>query len=217
MAIADLSKFLTIFLVALVCLLTTLLWATPNVYSEVEGKSWSFVASRPGGRVSVFLGKFLASFFVSFAISLIAISLCVMISARSFGLQNPQHLWISMSSVFLMGSLVYSAIFSLIGTLFIKRAMVVAAGYLLASDIILASLPGAIINLLTVRFHLQELGIAWIGWFVPAFPEAEYRDTFPVILPPWGHVAILLGITLVTLGVGSWVIVNREYVTQDDS
>ena len=217
MVIADLSKLLTIFLVALVCLLTALLWATPNVYAEVEGKSWSFVASRPGGRVSIFMGKFLASFLVSFAISLIAISLCVLISVRSFGLQNPQQLWISMASVFLFGCMVYSAIFSMIGTLFIKRAMVVAAGYLFASDIVLASVPGAIVNLLTVRFHLQELGIAWIGWFIPEAQEEEYRMVFADTLPTWGHVVVLILFTAVALGIGCWVIVNREFITQDDS
>ena len=217
MAIEDLSTMLTLFLVALVCLLTTLLWATPNVYSEVEGKSWSFVASRPGGRVSVFLGKYLASFLVSFCISLIAVSLCVLISARSFGLQDPQHLWLSMTAVFLMGCMVYSAVFSMIGTLFIKRAMVVAAGYLFASDIILASIPGALVNQITIRYHLQELGFAWIGWFVPEAPEDQYRMIFGEAMPTWIHVAVLVAIGLLTLGIGCWVIVNREYITQDDS
>jgi len=38
----DSAQFLTVFLVALVMLLGLLLWATPNVYSELEGKSWLF-------------------------------------------------------------------------------------------------------------------------------------------------------------------------------
>ncbi|MDG1872623.1 MAG: hypothetical protein P8J27_01835 [Mariniblastus sp.] len=218
MAIQDFTKLLTVFLVALVCLLTALLWATPNVYSEIEGKSWGFIASRPGGRVSVFLGKFLASFFVSFSISTIAISLCVLIANRSFGMQDAQGLWISMCSVFLIGCMVYSAVFSMIGTLFIKRAMVIAAGYLFGSDIVLASIPGAIINQLTIRYHLQEIGIAWMGWFLPApATEIEYRMIFGQPWPSFVHVLILLGIVALTLGIGCWTIVNREYITADDS
>ena len=217
-SILDYTRLLTVFLVALVCLLTALLWATPNVYSEIEGKSWGFIASRPGGRISVFLGKFLASFFVSFSISVIAISLCIFLADRSLGIPDSQSLWIAICGVFLLGSLVYSAVFSMIGTLFIKRSMVVAAGYLLGFEIILATIPDALINKLTIRFHLQELGIAWIGWFLPSpSTEADYRNLYGDALPIWIHIIIIIGIATLALSVGGWTIVNREYITKDDS
>ena len=217
LAILDFTKLLTVFLVALVCLLTTLLWATPNVYSEIEGKSWGFIASRPGGRISVFLGKFLASFLVSFGVSVVAISLCIFLADRSFGIPDSQQLWLAICGVFLLGCLVYSAVFSMIGTLFIKRSMVVAAGYLFGSDVILASIPGALISKLTVRFHLQELGIAWIGWFMPSpSTEADYRLIYGEALPFWIHIIVILGLSALALAVGGWTIVNREYITKDD-
>jgi len=216
--ILDYTRLLTVFLVSLVCLLTALLWATPNVYSEIEGKSWGFLASRPSGRISVFLGKFLASFFVSFGISVVAISLCVFLADRSFGVPDSQRLWLAICGVFLFGSLVYSAVFSMIGTLFIKRSMVVAAGYLFGSDVLLASIPGALISKLTIRFHLQELGIAWIGWFLPSpSTEADYRLIYGDALPFWIHILVLIGISALALAVGGWTIVNREYITKDDS
>ena len=216
--ILDYTRLLTVFLVALVCLLTALLWATPNVYSEIEAKSWGFIACRPGGRVSVFLGKFLASFLVSFGVSVIAISLCILLADQSFGVPDSQGLWIAICSVFLLGSFVYSAVFSMIGTLFIKRSMVIAAGYLFGSDIILASIPGALISKLTIRYHLQELGIAWIGWFLPSpSTEADYRLIFGEALPSWIHVLVLFGIAALALAIGGWTIVNREYITKDDA
>ena len=194
------------------------LWATPNVYSEIEAKTWGFIASRPGGRISVFLGKFLASFFVSFGVSVIAISLCIFLADRSFGVPDPQRLWIAISGVFLLASLVYSAVFSMIGTFFIKRSMVVAAGYLLGFDVLLASIPGALISKLTIRLHLQELGIAWIGWFLPSpSTEADYRLIYGDALPFWIHIVVLIGIAGLALAVGGWTIVNREYITKDDS
>ena len=212
------STFLTILLVSIVCLLSLLLWATPNVHSELEGKSWSFIASRPGGRVSVFLGKFLASFLVSFAISLIAISLCVLIANRMLGSGNPQRLWLSLSGVYLLGCAVYAAIFSMLGTLFIKRSMVVAAGYVIGSDFVLASIPGALINKLTIRYHLQEIGISWLGWFFPSFmPEKDYRIVYGEAWPTIWHVLIIFGITAAMLAIGGWIIVNREYITTDES
>ena len=217
-AILDYTRLLTVFLVALVCLLTALLWATPNVYSEIEGKTWGFIASRPGGRISVFLGKFLASFFVSFGVSVVAISLCIFLADRSLGVPDSQRLWVAICGVFLFGSFVYSAVFSMIGTLFIKRSMVVAAGYLLGSDVLLASIPGALISKLTIRFHLQELGIAWIGWFLPSpSTEADYRLIYGDALPFWIHIVVVVAIATLTLVVGSWTIVNREYITKDDA
>jgi len=182
--VQDFATLLTLLLVSLVCLLSLLLWATPNVYSELEGKSWSFVASRPGGRISIFIGKFLAALVVSFSISLIAISLCVMLSANRLGIRDPQMLWISLCGIYFLGCCVYGAVFSLIGTYFIKRSMVVAAGYLIGSDMVLASVPGALINKLTIRYHLQEIGINWLGWFFPAFStEEDYRMVFGEACP----------------------------------
>lgn len=210
------STFAIVLLVAIVCLLSLLLWATPNVSSELEGKSWSFIASRPGGRVSVLLGKFLASFFVSFGISLVAITLCVLLTDRLLGGVDSVRQWAALSGVYMLGCMVYSAIFSLFGTLFIKRSMVVAAGYLIGSDVVLAFIPGALINKLTIRFHLQEIGLNWIGWFVP-IPENDYRIAYGEAWPIWLHVSVILMVVLSTLAFGAWVVVNREYITADDT
>lgn len=216
--IQDVATLITVLLVSLVCLLSLLLWATPNVYSELEGKSWSFIASRPGGRISVLLGKFLASFVVSFGISLLAISLCVAMAAQRLGINDPQMLWLSLCGVYLLGCGVYAAVFSLIGTFFIKRAMVVAAGYLIGSDIVLASIPGALINKLTIRYHLQEIGIHWMGWFFPApSTEMDYRLVFGEAMPVGFHLAVIVGITIASLAFGIWIIVNREYITSDQT
>jgi ABC-type transport system involved in multi-copper enzyme maturation permease subunit len=216
-SVQDVSRLLTILMVAMVCLLSLMLWATPNISSELEGKSWSFIASRPGGRISVFLGKFLASFAVAFSISMIAVTLCVVISNRMFGIADASRLWLAMGGVFFAACLVYSAVFSMIGTIFIKRAMVVAAGYIIGSDIVLASIPGALINKFTLRYHLQELGIRWVGWFMPGTAESEYRQVFGTGWSTWLHISVLVAIMSLALSIGCWVIVNREYVISDES
>lgn len=211
------STFAMLCLVSMVCLLSLLLWATSNVNSELEGKSWKFIASRPGGRISVFLGKFLAAFVVSFMICTISISLSVLAIDGMLHIPGPERLWLSTMGIYFLGCLIYSALFSMIGTLFIKRGMVVAAGYLVAADLILASVPGAMVNKLTTRFHLQEIGIQWLGWFLPGDAEREYRLMYGDAWPTWLHVVILLSATAMALGVGMWVIVSREYVTSDEA
>ncbi|MEL7498610.1 MAG: hypothetical protein AAFN77_13470 [Planctomycetota bacterium] len=215
----DYSTFLSVFLVALVVLLSLLLWATPNVYSELEGKSWSFVASRPGGRISVYLGKFLASVVVSYGIAFIAATACVILQKVLLNILEPMKIWLSMNLVFFLASLIYSALFSTIGTIFIKRAMLVGAAFLIGFDVILGLMPNAIINKLTVRFHLQEIGVGTMGWFFPTDigPESEYRQIFGEAWPTWVHVLVVLGATVALMAFGIYVIVKREYVTADET
>ena len=215
----DSAQFLAVFLSALVLLLSLLLWATPNVYSELEGKSWLFVASRPAGRTLIFLGKFMASVVVSLAICFTAITLCVLVIRSTNETINPIRLWLSMNVVYFLATLIYAAVFSLIGVVFVKRAMVVGAGFLIGFDVFLATLPGALINRFTVRHHLQEIGIATMGWFFPANAgsEQDYRNIYGQEWSTWIHVAIVLSVTLLLLIIGTKVISSREYVTADQS
>ena len=106
----DSAQFLAVFLVALVMLLGLLLWATPNVYSELEGKSWLFIASRPHGRTSVFLGKFMASVLVSLMICFIAVSLCVLVIHHNNETIEPINLWLAMNFVYFLATLILSLI-----------------------------------------------------------------------------------------------------------
>lgn len=215
----DSAQFLAVFLTALVLLLSLLLWATPNVYSELEGKSWLFVASRPAGRTLIFLGKFMASVVVSLAICFTAITLCVLVIRSTNETINPIRLWLSMNVVYFLATLIYAAVFSLIGVVFVKRAMVVGAGFLIGFDVFLATLPGALINRFTVRHHLQEIGIATMGWFFPANAgsEQDYRNIYGQEWATWIHVTIVLSVTLLLLIIGTKVISSREYVTADQS
>jgi hypothetical protein len=210
------TPFLIIFLTSLVCLLSLLLWATPNVYSELEGRGWGFVASRPGGRIAIYLGKYAASVILSFSLSLLALSLSILIANRLNLISEPKQLWLSLAAIFLLASLSYGAVFSMLGTIFFKRAMVVAAGYLVGSEFFIASIP-ALIGKLTLRFHLQELGIHWIGFFLPVDSEPEYRMIFGSAMPVWIHLFALFAAATITLIVGAIVITHRQYITSDES
>ena len=85
------SDLLIMVLVSIVAFLSQLLWATPNIYTELEGKSWIFVASRPRGRTALFLGKYLSAVGFSFAVCFISISLCLAIRtyAPPQSMENP--------------------------------------------------------------------------------------------------------------------------------
>ncbi len=210
------TPFAIVFLVSLVTLLSLLLWATPNVYSELEGKSWAFVASRPGGRVSIYGGKFLAAVIVSFLIALIALTLCVLVANQHLSLPHPERLWLSLLAIFALACFVYGAVFSMLGALFFKRGMVVAAGYLIGSEVFLATVP-AVVSKLTMRYHLQELGIHWIGFFVPFDSEYEYRALFGEAWPVWLLILVLIGAGIAALVIGGFAITNKEYITSEEN
>ncbi len=207
------TPLLTITLTGLVCLLSLILWATPNVSAELEGKSWVFIASRPGGRISIFLGKYLAAISVSFTICIIAISLCTFLINSQLPTGDAVNFWISLSGLFFLACLAYGGIFSLLGVLFIKRAMTFSVGFVIGADLIMGSVPGVLMNKSSILYHLQEISLVWLGWFLPSNSETGYRAIFGEGYSVTAHILIIFGVTLVTLCIGAWAIVNREYIT----
>jgi hypothetical protein len=59
----------------LVCLLGLLLWITPLVQTEVEGKTWPYLAVRPAGKLPVLLGKYAAGVFWTMLTGWVALAL----------------------------------------------------------------------------------------------------------------------------------------------
>ncbi len=206
--------FALVFLVALVCLLMLLLWATPNVHSELEGKTWHFLVVRPGGRIGCFLGKYLVAVVVSFVTALVSLTGCVVVVDRYGGLEDPLYTLGCLAAVYGLACIVYGAIFSLIGTIFIKRAMLVGAGFLIGVEGILAGLP-AVVCKITMSYHLREIGIKWLDWFVP-YSKEEYRFQFGPAWPTWMHINCILLMTIVALIAGMIVITNRQYITSEE-
>ena len=211
------TDLLILILVGMVSVLAQLLWATPNVYSELEGKSWIFLASRPRGRISLFLGKYLSSVFFSFAICLIAITLCLFIKTYvpPRTMTNPFPDWVGLSGVALVSCFVYSAIFSLIGTLFQKRAMVLGVAYFVMSDVVIANVP-AIISRFTGRFHLQGIASNWLGWMHPILTSSEYKDLFGDYSANF-HLTCLASGVLVILTIGCIAVTTRQYITAEET
>ena len=202
-----------IFLVTIVCVLSLLLWATTNVYSDLEGKSWIFLATRPRGRIAVLLGKYIAAVVQAFVIAEIAIALSILLTPGGT-FSDPTQFWISLSGVILIACFVYGAILSLIGTLFYRRAMVIGAGYLIAVELLLANVPALVCNF-TVRRHLFDLGVRWIGWFFPG-ADSMYRIQYGWY-PQWVNLAALGAMAVVALMVACHIVQTREYLTADET
>lgn len=210
-----LHDMLILTLVSIVAILAQLLWATPNVYTELEAKSWIFLASRPRGRIALFLGKYLSAVAFSFAVCFGAITLCLILRTYIRSTEvNPFSTWLGMIGSALICCLTYSAIFSLIGTIFNKRAMVFGAAYIILSEVILANVP-AIISNFTARFHLQLIAAEWIGWFLP-IPQEQFVQIYGE--SSFGfHFTCIIGAILFLLVAGCIVVTSREFITSDET
>jgi ABC-type transport system involved in multi-copper enzyme maturation permease subunit len=61
----------------LTCVLALMLWATPMVHSELEARTWPYLAVRPGGKTAVLLGKYLSAVAWTIAVAWLSLTLSI--------------------------------------------------------------------------------------------------------------------------------------------
>lgn len=200
------------------CLLGLLLWATPFLYSELEGKTWIFLAVRPGGRGSVMFGKYLSAVSWTASAALVAVTFSVIL-VRS---PAPFQLWWVLSGLVLLSALAYGSLYLFLGVLFHRRATVMAVAYTLLFEFLVAYIP-AMINKLTIQFRLRALLVRWMDW------DAELellsrRGPDSTILrellgnePIWLHLTVLGGTTIVLLSLTYALLHSREFISADET
>lgn len=207
-------------LCGMICMLSLLLWATSNVYAELEGKSWTFITTRPYGRLSILFGKYIIAFVLSFLIGWVALSLCMLVSWDVEFTTQEYHskftIWFYLSVMLFLASMVYAAIFSFLGVVIQRRAMVFAVVYFGVVELVCASIP-AIIGKLAMSFHMFCLLFGWLGWIIPD-PEGA-REFVGLYNPqhPWVHLSAIFMMTFLMLAMSAFVIRVREYITLEDA
>ncbi len=188
-----------------ITLLGLLLWATPVVHSELEGRTWIFVAVRPRGRVSILLGKYLAAVAWTVLAGWTSASVCILIIHP----QHPWQLWLVINALVLLSSVAYGALYCMIGTLIQQRAMVIAVAYTLIFEFLISLVP-ALFNKLTISYRLRNLLFNWMSW------RDQLDPNIRVIMgdePSWLHLVVLGCITVALLVAAIQIIQRTEYVT----
>ena len=186
------------------CLLSLLLWVTPLVFSELEGRSWIYLASRPGGRTSVMLGKYFAGVLRTVLAGWAAITLCTIIA-------RPPHMIRDMGVMYLTvvaASFTYGALYTLIGVTFHRRATVIAAAYTMIIEVAVSWVP-AVINQLTVAYHLRSVFADLIG------QRPAWKQQFSSA-SPWSHLLFMLVLSTTFLFLANLVLNRSQYVKADD-
>ena len=189
-----------------VCVMGMFLWATPAIHAELEGRTWSYLAVRSGGKGSVLLGKYLAAVAWTVPAALVGLTLAITILRPHDNLQ----LWAVFSVLVVQSSLAYGALYMLFGVIFLRKAMVVAVAYTILVEIVLAFVP-AVIRQFAVQFHLRCLLARWMEWKLPPDAKLLFGEA-----PAWQHVLILLGATVALLTAAVCILRQRELVRADE-
>ncbi len=194
------------------CLMGMLLWATPAVYWELETKTWTYLAVRPGGRGSILVGKYLAAVVWTLISAWLSLAVCLCVLSTDM---NVMPLVVPFGKLALLSCVVYGAIFILLSVLFLQRAMAAAVAYTALMEVLVAWLP-ATINQFSVQYRLRGLLVSWIS-----FSESRHGPMFDRLFtgsdPPSQHLLILLASTVVLLLAATWILRHRELVRPDEA
>lgn len=200
-----LSTFLVFVYLQVLLVLVALLLGTGLVTSDAEAKTLPYLLVRPLSRGSLLLGKFLGAWCAASLLACASMLLCtlLLLGADGFTAAGPwvgrvPHFWI----VLVVGTLAYGALFTLVGLVFPRPAIV---GLFLAFgwENLIQFLPGWIKSL-TVRHHLAAL--------VPA--QSVPADVLALLQPPGVVAALawLLGSTALFLAASVVLFARRDFV-----
>jgi ABC-2 type transport system permease protein len=187
--------------------LAALFYATSLVADEVEGKTLTYLLTRPVRRPSVLLGKFLAYVATTLALTLPAtvVTFFLLVTVHGFSGVGPAvpDLLRDLGAMSLT-LVVYGAFFTLLGVL-LRRPMIPGLLFLFVWEL-LANLPG----------YLPRLTLsAWARSLVRHRPPEEgFSGLFAQVLPWDLSLLVLSGATVVFLGLAFWIFAGREYVME---
>lgn len=195
----------------LVSMLGTFSWTAPAISAELEQHSWTYLAIRPGGRTALLCGKYLAAVLWVMPALLVGLVLSL---AISWGELPPGTVWQmgwALVGLACLSCPAYAALYLLLGTLFPRRAMVIAVVYSLIFELVVSLVP-ALINKLTIQFRLRALLVRWSDLQFGATDSFVFTELIGSA-PARRHVFILLGYTAALLLAAVWWVRRREYAT----
>ncbi|MBN1443102.1 MAG: hypothetical protein JXA90_10345 [Planctomycetes bacterium] len=204
----EVGFILYVLVVRMLCPLTLLLWSTPAIHAEIEGRTWGYVAVRPGGRTAILLGKYLAAVAWSTALGWISVTIFLV---RVFP-EGWSALWGLFVELVLLSSLTYGALYLLIGVLFLKRAMVITVSYTLLVEVVLTLIP-AIVNQATVDYRLRSLFFDGLGVDLTA---QRGWSSMASEAGPWHQVLVLAAYTGVLLLAAFLFLRRRQLVVAEE-
>lgn len=185
--------------------LAALFYATALVADEVEGRTLTYLFTRPLTRASLFAGKFAAYLVTALSLALPAavVTFFLLLTApRAPGVGAAVGDLFRDLGVMALALVAYGALFALVGVL-LKRPVIPGLMFLYGWEL-LANLPG----------YLPRLTLtAWLRSLIRHRPAQEgLAGLFQQVLPWEQALPVLLLASAVFLALGAWIFSNREYV-----
>ena len=187
--------------------LAALFYATALIADEVEGKTLTYLLTRPVRRNAILAGKYAAYLVTTLVLSLPA-------AVLTFFLLATAHGWSGIGAavpdlfrdlgVMALALAVYGAFFTLLGVS-LRRPLIPGLLFLFVWELA-ANLPGYL-----PRFTIT----AWLRSLVRHRPAQEgVSEIFGQVLPAALSLEVLAGMLIAFLGGAIWIFSTREYVME---
>lgn len=191
-----------------VCMLGLLVTMCPAVADELERGTWIHVAVRPGGRMALLLGTYLAAVAWTSCVAILAVILAVFVA----GVEDPLPIIRVLVGLVILSAIGRGALFALPAVILPKRALVASVAVALVVEYLAGFMP-AVINQATVSLRLRSLLVAWMGWRykVPADMRMLVDPQ-----PPWLQVTAVLALAAVLLAVATAILEYRQFPPSEE-
>jgi ABC-type transport system involved in multi-copper enzyme maturation permease subunit len=191
-------------------LVLALFYGSSIASEEVEGRTLTYLTTRPVPKPALLLGKY-AAIVLMLIVFVIAglVPAFVLLHAGSLG---DGAAWLRMAKsagVLALGLLCYTALFALAGT-FMRKSVLFGLFFAFGWESVVQYFPGAT-QKFTVMHYLKSL--------LPVAEEGGGKLSFLIFRleasPPAAAVAVLLGLTAAFLAAAAVVFTNKEYLFEE--
>ncbi|MCH2213377.1 MAG: hypothetical protein MK110_18915 [Fuerstiella sp.] len=193
------------------CAMGVLLSAGSAIATELEQRSWVYLAVRPNGIFWLLLGKYLVAIVWSSTAAIAGLTIAVLFTGQDTILR----MWTGTAALCVLSSMSYAAVFLLIGAIAPRRSMLFCVVWTAGVEGLISLIP-AIINRMTIQYRLRAL---FVDWVQPG-DEIQNNPLFAMSLAdgPWYfQILCLLALTSIYLTVAQVIAHQREFTGAAES
>lgn len=139
------------------CAMGVLLSTGPAIATELEQRSWVYLATRPNGVFWLLLGKYLVAIAWASTAAIAGLTIAVMFTGQATILR----IWAGMAALSILSSMSYAAVYLVVGAIAPQRAMLFCVVWTAAVEGFMSFIP-AMINRITVQYRLRTLFVDWV-------------------------------------------------------
>lgn len=207
------SNLVSLLYLQLLIYIVGLAFGVPTVHDEVDGRTITFLFTRPVSKVAIYAGRLSAVQLL--AGSLLALSLVVCFGLMVVG--NPGVLSIDFVEIYvnhvliiLFATIVLTGLFAIIGTLF-SRPLVWGFLYAFGWEAVVAKVPGRL-QTWTLDFHIRNLIMGEEDVQQGLLDAFRTLLTEEAAVSPWTSFLVLLVALVAFVLIGGWIFSRKEYV-----